>query len=59
MQKLEGDGMAFVHAGVHVLSREILPGELLKIDTGCIVAFTPSVDYDIQFVYRKLKPIYR
>ncbi len=50
MQKLEGDGMAFVHAGGHVLSREILPGELLKIDTGCIVAFTPSVDYDIQFV---------
>jgi uncharacterized protein (TIGR00266 family) len=50
MQKLEGDGMAFVHAGGHVLSRDLQPGELLKIDTGCIVAFTPSVDYDIQFV---------
>jgi uncharacterized protein (TIGR00266 family) len=50
MQKLEGDGMAFVHAGGHILEREIMPGELLKIDTGCIVAFTPSCDYDIQFV---------
>jgi uncharacterized protein (TIGR00266 family) len=50
MQKLEGDGMAFVHAGGHVLERELHPGELLKIDTGCIVAFTQTVDYDIQFV---------
>ena len=50
MQKLEGDGLAFVHAGGHVLSRDLQPGELLKVDTGCIVAFTPSVDYDIQFV---------
>src|SRR4026209_116610 len=50
MQKLEGDGLAFVHAGGHVMERELQPGELLKIDTGWIVAFTPSVDYDIQFV---------
>src|SRR5688572_22552506 len=50
MQKLEGDGLAFVHAGGHVMERELKPGELLKIDTGCIVAFTPSCDYDIQFV---------
>ena len=50
MQKLEGDGLAFVHAGGHVMERELQPGELLKIDTGCIVAFTPSCDYDIQFV---------
>jgi len=50
MQKLEGDGMAFVHSGGHVVERELSPGELLKIDTGCIVAFTPSCDYDIQFV---------
>lgn len=41
MQKLEGDGLAFVHAGGHVMERELQPGELLKIDTGCIVAFTP------------------
>jgi len=50
MQKLEGDGMAFVHSGGHVVERELGPGELLKIDTGCIVAFTPSCHYDIQFV---------
>lgn len=50
MQKLEGDGMAFVHAGGHVAERELQPGEVLKVDTGCIVAFTQNVDYDIQFV---------
>ena len=50
MQKLEGDGMAFVHAGGHIIERELQHGEVLKIDTGCIVAFTPSCDYDIQFV---------
>jgi uncharacterized protein (TIGR00266 family) len=50
MQKLEGDGMAFVHSGGHVIERTIQPGELLKIDTGCIVAFTHDVNYDIQFV---------
>ncbi|MFL9481885.1 TIGR00266 family protein [Chitinophagaceae bacterium LWZ2-11] len=50
MEKLEGDGMAFMHAGGHVLQRELQPGELLKIDTGCIVGFTASVNYDIQFV---------
>jgi uncharacterized protein (TIGR00266 family) len=50
MQKLEGDGMAFVHAGGYVLERELQAGETIKIDTGCIVAFTQTVDYDIQFV---------
>lgn len=50
MQKLEGDGMAFVHAGGHVMSRELQFNEVLKVDTGCIVAFTPTVHYDIQFV---------
>ena len=50
MEKLEGDGMAFVHAGGHVTERQLQPGELIKIDTGCIVAFTGGVDYDIQFV---------
>lgn len=50
MQKLEGDGMAFVHAGGHVFERDLQPGELVKVDTGCIVAFTSTVDYDIQFV---------
>lgn len=50
MQKLEGDGLAFVHAGGHIIEKELTHGELLKIDTGCIVAFTPSCNYDIQFV---------
>jgi uncharacterized protein (TIGR00266 family) len=50
MQKLEGDGMAFVHAGGHVFERVLQPGELLRIDTGCLVAYTQTVDYDIQFV---------
>lgn len=50
MEKLEGDGMAFVHAGGHVSRRELQPGQVLKIDTGCIVAFMSSVTYDIEFV---------
>jgi uncharacterized protein (TIGR00266 family) len=50
MEKLEGDGMAFVHAGGHVFERTLAPGELIKIDTGCMVAITQSVNYDIQFV---------
>jgi uncharacterized protein (TIGR00266 family) len=50
MQKLEGDGMAFVHAGGHVIEKTLQPGETLKIDTGCIVAFTSGIDYDIKFV---------
>jgi uncharacterized protein (TIGR00266 family) len=50
MQKLEGDGLAFVHAGGTIVERIIQPGEVLKIDTGCIVAYTKEVDFDIQFV---------
>ena len=50
MQKLEGDGMAFVHAGGYVAEKELRAGEVLKIDTGCIVAFTKEIHYDIQFV---------
>ncbi|MFC4769980.1 TIGR00266 family protein [Effusibacillus consociatus] len=50
MQKLEGDGLAFVHAGGTIYERELQPGELLRIDTGCLVAFTQEIDYDIQFV---------
>lgn len=50
MEKLQGDGMAFMHAGGHVFSRQLQPGELLKIDTGCLVGFTATVDYDIQFI---------
>jgi len=50
MQKLEGDGMAFVHSGGHVIERSLQHGEMLKIDTGCIVAFTSTINYDIQFI---------
>jgi uncharacterized protein (TIGR00266 family) len=50
MEKLEGDGMAFMHASGYVQQKELQPGELLKIDTGCIVGFTASVAYDIQFI---------
>ncbi|OQP46977.1 TIGR00266 family protein [Niastella yeongjuensis] len=50
MEKLEGDGMAFVHAGGHVFERVLQPGEVLRIDTGCLVAYTQTIDYDIQFV---------
>src|ERR1041384_3254318 len=50
MQRLQGDGWAFVHAGGTLMQRDLAPGEVLRVDTGCIVAFQPSVDYDIQFV---------
>lgn len=50
MQKIEGDGMAFLHAGGMVVERQLMIGEVLKIDTGCLVGFTRDVDYDIEFV---------
>ena len=50
MQRLNGDGWAFVHAGGTIHERVLRPGEIVRVDTGCIVAFQPSVDYDIQMV---------
>jgi len=50
MQKLEGDGMCFVHAGGYVVERELKSGEVLKIDTGCVVAYTSGIDFDIEFI---------
>ncbi len=50
MQKLEGDGLAFVHAGGTVVRRELKPGQTLMVDTGCVVAYTPSVSFEIQYV---------
>jgi uncharacterized protein (TIGR00266 family) len=50
MQKLEGDGMAFVHAGGTIIEKVLQPYEMLRIDTGCLVAFTHDIDYDIEFV---------
>jgi uncharacterized protein (AIM24 family) len=50
MQQLEGDGMAFVHAGGTLAERVLDAGESIRVDTGCIVGFQPSVEYDIKFV---------
>ena len=50
MQKLEGDGMAFCHAGGHIIKKTVQPGETLRVDTGCIVAYTKDIDYDIKYV---------
>ncbi|WP_010287240.1 TIGR00266 family protein [Kurthia massiliensis] len=48
MQKLEGDGLAFVHAGGTIIRKDLRPGERLRIDTGCLVAMTDRVDYNIE-----------
>jgi uncharacterized protein (TIGR00266 family) len=50
LQKLEGDGLVFLHASGTLLTKDLRPGETLRVDTGCLVAFQPSVDYDIQMV---------
>ena len=50
MERLQGDGWAFIHAGGTIYQRELGPGEVLRVDTGCIVAFQPNVEFDIQFV---------
>lgn len=50
LQRLTGNGLAFVHAGGTIIKRTLQPGERLRVDTGCLVAMQPSVDYDIQFV---------
>jgi len=48
MQKLEGDGMVFTHAGGTIVERKLKPGEILHVDTGCIVAMEQSVQFEIQ-----------
>jgi uncharacterized protein (TIGR00266 family) len=50
MQKLEGDGLCFVHAGGTIIKKELLPGQKLRVDTGCLVAMTRDVQYDIEHV---------
>jgi len=50
LQKLEGDGLAFLHSGGTILTRQLAAGETLRVDTGCIVAFESTVNYDIQMV---------
>ena len=49
MQKLRGDGIALIHACGTMMHRELEPGETLRVDTGCIVALGPTINYDIQF----------
>jgi uncharacterized protein (TIGR00266 family) len=50
LQRLEGDGLAFIHAGGTLIEKNLAAGETLRVDTGCLAAFAPTVDYDIQFV---------
>ncbi|MEM9538140.1 MAG: TIGR00266 family protein [Cyanobacteria bacterium P01_E01_bin.42] len=50
LQRLQGDGLAFVQAGGAIIEKDLGRGEVLRVDTGCLVAFAPSVDYDIQFM---------
>ncbi|HMG67668.1 MAG TPA: TIGR00266 family protein [Chitinophagaceae bacterium] len=50
MEKIEGDGMAFMHAGGYVIEKELQAGEILKVDTGCVVAYTGAIDFDIEFI---------
>lgn len=50
MQRLQGDGLAFVHAGGTIIQRQLQAGETLRLDTGCLVAYTPSVAFDIEYV---------
>ncbi len=50
LQRLQGDGMVFIHAGGTIIQKSLLPGQILRLDTGCLVALAPSVNYDIQFI---------
>lgn len=50
LQRLEGQGLAFVHAGGTIVKRNLAPGETLSVDTGCLAAFSPTVDYDIRMM---------
>jgi len=50
MQKLEGDGMAFVHGGGTIIEKELGASEMLRVDTGCLVAFSQTIDYNIEMV---------
>jgi len=50
LQRLQGDGKAFIHAGGTIIKKDLKPGQMLKVDSGCLVALAPTVDYDIEFV---------
>jgi uncharacterized protein (TIGR00266 family) len=50
MQKIEGDGMAFMHAGGYVVEKILEPGQILRVDTGCVVAYTGAIEFEIEMV---------
>ena len=50
MEKIEGDGMAFMHAGGYVVEKQLDAGQLLRVDTGCVVAYTGNIQFDIELV---------
>lgn len=50
LQKLQGDGLAFIHAGGTTIKKVLAPGETLRVDTGCLTAFSSTINYDIKFV---------
>lgn len=50
LQRISGDGLAFLHASGTLVQRDLQPGEVLRVDTGCFVAMQPSVEYDIEMV---------
>jgi uncharacterized protein (TIGR00266 family) len=50
LERLVGDGLVFIHAGGSILLRDLAVGEVLRVDTGCLAAFAPTVDYDIEFI---------
>lgn len=50
LQRLTGEGLAFIHAGGHIIERELSQGEILRVDTGCVVGFDEAVDYDIKMI---------
>ena len=50
MEKMEGDGMVFLHAGGFIIEKQLQSGEILKVDTGCVVGYTPGINFEIEFV---------
>ena len=50
LQRLQGDGLAFIHAGGTLVEKTLPAGARLRVDTGCLVAMQPSIDYDVEFV---------
>lgn len=50
MQRLVGDGLAFLHAGGTIIQKDLSPGETLKLDTGCLVAMTKTINYNVEMV---------